>query len=108
MTEDNYAAMRSMMLLGRMGVWVLFLIAEGSLIACEWHRHLYKIGSFYFWYLPIACTMPLVVGRSLIDKVRKNPARYGSRESVMAISAMMELIVIVAYLAIATITISFL
>jgi hypothetical protein len=107
MTKANHPWLRSARPVAWVGAVLFFLIAEGSVIASEWYRHLYRTGSFHFWFVPIMCIMPLALGYNVDSTVRRDSAIRGYAESGTETSSRLGMLVLTAYVAIATAAVNY-
>lgn len=108
MTEANRTGLRGFRSIAWVGAVFAFVGAEGFVIASEWYRNLYRFESLHFWFVPIMCVVPLLVGFSFDRTVKRAPKNGESREAGIDISAMIGILILTAYVAIATTAVNFL
>lgn len=108
MSEDNRPRLRGLRPVAWVGAVFAFLGAEVFVIASEWYRNLYKIESFHFWFVPIMCIVPLLVGVNFDRLIRGESKNRDSGEPGIDTSAMIGILIFTAYVAIATTAVSFL
>jgi hypothetical protein len=102
MSEANHPWLRSARPVVWAGAALFFVIAEGSVIASEWYRRLYRIDSFHFWFVPIMCIVPLIIGYNLQSTAVRDSVSRACAEAGIETSAMIGVLVLAAYVVIAT------
>jgi FtsH-binding integral membrane protein len=108
MTEANRPRLRALRTVAWIGSAVAFVGAEVLVILSEWYRHLYRIETFHFWFVPIMCVVPLMVGFNFDRSIRRESKCRGSGEAGIDTSAMIGILIFTAYVAIATTAVNFL